>query len=274
MKELINHHVHTTGSDGKLSPEDTIKLAIENGLTFICFTDHYPYPPWIDDKVGKDFHSNEYYKEIEKVKNFKDKIEFSFGAEIEWFPENEAWIKSEIKKRRFDYVLGAIHHIGKEREWGIGSEEDFNNAIKKFGNIKGVIKNYYERVRSMVKSNIFDCIAHFDYIKIWNFDSQYFSQEDDWYKKEVLKTLDEVEKSKICIEINTSGWRRKCKEQYPSLWILKEMKKRDIPITIGSDSHYKENIIENLEKAIVIAKQAGYTSIVKFKERKMIEVKI
>ena len=60
-KFLINHHVHTTGSDGKLSPEETIKLAIDLGLKFICFTDHYINPPYISADT-RDFHSEEYYK--------------------------------------------------------------------------------------------------------------------------------------------------------------------------------------------------------------------
>lgn len=82
MKQLINHHVHSTGSDGKLSPEEVIKFAISKKLNFICFTDHYPYPPdhleW-----GKDFHSEKYYNQIkELIEKYKDKIEISFERNL------------------------------------------------------------------------------------------------------------------------------------------------------------------------------------------------
>ena len=40
-KILINSHIHSTGSDGKLTPKEIIELAIERRLDYICFTDHY-----------------------------------------------------------------------------------------------------------------------------------------------------------------------------------------------------------------------------------------
>jgi len=80
--ELINHHVHSTGSDGELTPEQVIELAIENNLTFICFTDHYPYPPGFRE-WGIIFHSQDYYENIGKLKQkYKNKIEISFRADL------------------------------------------------------------------------------------------------------------------------------------------------------------------------------------------------
>ncbi|MGN1001865.1 MAG: PHP domain-containing protein [Oscillospiraceae bacterium] len=38
--DLIDLHVHTTGSDGTLTPEETVALAAEKGLRAIAITDH------------------------------------------------------------------------------------------------------------------------------------------------------------------------------------------------------------------------------------------
>ena len=73
------------------------------------------------------------------------------------------------------------------------------------------------------------------------------------------------------IEINTSG-ERKSGENHPSLWILKEACKLKIPITIGADSHYPEQIDYGIEKAIATAKKAGYTTILKFINRNKREI--
>lgn len=271
---LINHHVHTTGSDGKLSPEDTAKLAIEKQLSFICFTDHYPYPKGLD-KWSEGFHSEEYYKEVLKtIDKFKDKIEISHGAEIGWLPSHKEWIESEIKKRKYDYILGSIHHVkNTERDAINSSEEEFNKLIQHYGGIKELIKEYYNQLRLMANSGIFDCIAHFDLVKIWNKNSKYFSENEDWYKEEIIKTLNEIKKFKIAIEINTSG-ERKSGENHPSFWILKKANELGISITIGSDSHSPEQITHGLEKAIEIAKKAGYDYILKFKNRTPIKIKI
>ena len=273
MKNLINHHVHTTGSDGKLSPEDTIKLAIEKKLSFICFTDHYPCPEGFDEWF-LDFHSEEYYKKVLKLKEeFKDKIDISFGAEINWIMNYEEWIKTEIKKREYDYILGAVHHLGKYNLAINSSEEKWNRLIKEFGSVQELNKEYYYQIRLMVESGIFDCVAHFDLVKVWNKNSKYFSEDEEEYKKQVLEVLNKIKKSGICVEINTSG-ERKSGENHPSFWILEQANKMDIPITIGSDSHSPEQIDYGLEKAIELAKKAGYKSILKFKNRKAIEIRI
>ena len=273
MDQLINHHVHTTGSDGKLSPEETIKLAIEKKLTFICFTDHYPFPPNFKE-WGRDFHSEEYYKEIKKtIEKYKDKIEISFGAEFNWVPDYVEWTKKEIKKREYDFILGSVHTIENNNKTINGSENTWKKLIEDYRGIKNLVKEFYYQTRLMADSELFDCVAHFDLIKIQNKNSKYFNENDDWYKKEVLKTLNRIKKTKIAIEINTSG-ERKSGEDHPSFWILQEMKKRNIPITIGSDSHSPEQIDYRLKEAIQSAKKAGYTSIVKFKNRKAISIPI
>lgn len=53
---------------------------------------------------------------------------------------------------------------------------------------------------------------------------------------------------------------------------MRGAKKRNIPITIGSDAHRTCQVGENLDKAYEIAKQAGYTEIVRFKARKRISM--
>lgn len=273
--KLINHHVHSTGSDGSLTPEQVIKLSIKEKLSFICFTDHYPYKPGYI-QWGKDFHSKKYYEQIRRlIQEYKDKIEISFGAEFNWIPDQKDYLKKEMKKRNYDFTLCAVHNLpSKKMKGGLnGSKESFEILLKEYGDIKILVKEYYNQVRLATKSNLFDCIAHLDLIKIFN-SGNYFSEDEEWYKKEVLNTLNEIKKNKICIEINTSGFHRTCNEQYPSFWILKEMKKRDIPITISADSHHPEEITFKLKKAYELAKKAGYSSILKFKNRKPIEIKI
>ncbi len=40
MKEKFDFHVHTTGSDGSLSPGNLVKKVMEEGLEIIAITDH------------------------------------------------------------------------------------------------------------------------------------------------------------------------------------------------------------------------------------------
>ena len=36
----VDLHIHSTASDGRLTPEDVVRKSVENGLTVIAITDH------------------------------------------------------------------------------------------------------------------------------------------------------------------------------------------------------------------------------------------
>lgn len=277
MKPFINFRMHSTGSDGKLTPEEVIKQSIKAGIKYLCFTDHY-HPPKGMVNFGENFHSEVYVKEVESLKEkYKGKIEIFFGAEFDWIESNKNWTENEIKKKKYDFVLGAVHFLfhkkGRIHIFSIDySKEESLEAMKEFEGLENYIKEYYIQLRKMVKSGLFDCVAHLDLIKIFNKDSTFFSEKADWYIKEVLESLNEIKKAGMCIEINTSGLRWPAGEQYPSKWILEEARKRDIPITIGTDGH--EKVSQDLEKAFDLAKEAGYNSILIFKNRKPIKLEL
>ena len=72
------------------------------------------------------------------------------------------------------------------------------------------------------------------------------------------------------IEISCAGLRKPCKEIYPSLEFLKLARSFDVPITLGSDAHVPQDVGRDLDKAIELAKAAGYTEFCRFKKRKKI----
>ena len=278
---LINFHVHTTGSDGTLTPEEMVKEAIKEGIKFMCFTDHFELP---DKKklfnAKHDFHTPEYVKEIRQIqKEYKNKIDISFGGEFDWLPPYQEWLKKEIKKEKYDYVIGSVHFLEKDGQYysynfGGAHGHLWGKNAEIFGGTKGFIKEYYNQVRLLAESGIYDSIGHLDAIRIYNKDSILFSEDESWYKEEVIKTLDVIAKAKMVMEINVRGLVKTSAVQYPSFWIIKEAKKRNIPITIGTDAHNTLEIGENLNKAYELAKKAGYSEIVRFKDRKRIIIPI
>ena len=60
-------HNHSTGSDGRLTPEEVIKKAIELGWKYLYFTDHYFCPKETEiDKEGKNYFVQEYMEHLTK----------------------------------------------------------------------------------------------------------------------------------------------------------------------------------------------------------------
>jgi len=142
---------------------------------------------------------------------------------------------------------------------------------KKIG-IENLVKEYYRQVRLMIKSRLFDCVGHLDLIKIYNKDSELFDENAEWYRDAIFETLDVAKEAGICIEVNTHGFVKGIGEQYPSEWILGEIKKRKIPITTSTDAHREGEIDDKLKEMMKLAKKIGFKSIVKFKGHKMEEV--
>lgn len=50
-----NLHSHTTNSDGKLRPEESVELFKEHGYNFLCFSDHDLYTDYRSEFDGEDF---------------------------------------------------------------------------------------------------------------------------------------------------------------------------------------------------------------------------
>ncbi|MFC1685398.1 histidinol-phosphatase HisJ family protein [Nanoarchaeota archaeon] len=278
MKPKVNFHLHSTGSDGKLKPEEVVKLSIKAGLEHICFTDHHLYPKILGKKVGWSgsvHHKEPYYKEVLRLKKkYAKKICIGYGAEFDWFEDYQAFTKKQLKSRPFDFILGAIH-VFKLRDGSYFNvndmRKDMSGPMKKYG-MESIVKGYYKTLRNLIKSELFDCVAHFDVIKIRNADKRCFSEKSKWYKDEALKTLNVLQKSGMCMEINTGAKRAGLKGNYPAEWILKEAFKRRIPITIGSDGH--KNVDLGLKEGYQMAKSVGYKTLWVFEGRKRREIKI
>lgn len=270
-------HLHTKESDGAYSVAEVIGFALARKLSYICFTDHYPLPPALEHNAPAGL-SDAYVNEIEDAKKkFAGVIDICLGAEFDWLEDYADWTKQEIAKRNYDYVLGSVHLLNtfdRDRKYGILdlNEEGFHDLVKIRGSVQGVVAEYYHQLRLMIESGMFDGLGHFDLIKIYNKADVLFSEENEWYKEHVIKTLDVLAKSKMCMEINTNGWYKKCSVQYPSVWILQEACKRKIPITLSSDGHRGDSIGRDLLKAAELAKSAGYDSIVRFKQRNMVRI--
>jgi len=248
--EKENYHLHTTISDGKLKPEELIKLAIKKKFSTICITDHYHLPPKFRGEKN-DFYSEKDYRLLNRLKNkYSGKINVLAGVEFDWLGDYKEWFEKEAKKK-YDLRLLSIHFIKAKKDYIPLdlSEELFNEAIKKSGGIEKAVRSYYHDLREGINTGYFDAVAHMDIIKIWNKNKKYFSGNENWHKKEVIKTLKLIKTKNMKMEINTAGWRKPCNEQYPAEWILRKAVNLGIPILIGTDGHRKEQIDYKLKEA-------------------------
>jgi len=88
--------------------------------------------------------------------------------------------------------------------------------------------------------------------------------------REDNNALEAIAASGAAIEINTAGWHVPAGEAYPSLSLLRRAFAREIPVVISAYAHTPQHLLRDFEKAIALAREAGYSEVVRFERREMI----
>jgi histidinol-phosphatase (PHP family) len=74
----------------------------------------------------------------------------------------------------------------------------------------------------------------------------------------------------MAVEINTAGWHTVAREAYPEPALLRACRARDIPILINADAHAPAFLTRDFDRAVALARDAGYTLGVRFAGRQQI----
>lgn len=268
-KILTNYHTHCTFCDGKNTAEEMVLSAIEKGFNILGFSSHSMYQFASSWHIPVQKHKD-YCDTIHNLEEkYKDKISILCGFEADFvegmcFPD-----KQNYADLNPDYLIGSVHYVtGKEGFFEAdGKTIDVKNKIQKYynGDIQKAVQRYFHLERKMLRSCKFDILGHPDLIRKQNSESILFNEEDDWYKKEVIKTAQVIADANVCVEINTGGMARGyMKSPFPSPFFLEQLYNLGVPVTINSDSHAKDTIDYWFEQAVQYARDAGYRELTYF----------
>jgi histidinol-phosphatase (PHP family) len=264
----VNFHTHSNFDDGKALLEEYIKEALKQNVAILGFSSHNPLPFSVDWVIKKENYK-EYCKTVQTLKEkYKDKIRILLGLEMDFLPSINSFHREGIDLSVLDFHIGSVHFVNffsENNGWAIDESEDiFEKGLNEIynGNIKKVVKDYFKLIRNMLKLENPDIVAHLDLIKMNNKEEKYFSEEESWYRQEVLYTLKAVAKSSSILEVNTGGIARgKTDSLYPSTWILEETYNMRIPITLSSDAHKPEQITAKFKEAALLLNSIGYKEV-------------
>ncbi len=260
-----NLHSHCFYCDGKFEPERYIRRAIDMKVFSYGFSSHAPVPFECGWSMRPQDTLN-YVNEISILKQkYADQIQVYIGMEVDYIPGVISVDHPSIRNLDLDYTIGSIHFIDQDRHgnpWEIdGKHSTFLHGLNTIfkNDIMQVVKRYFQLTRAMVREACPDIIGHLDKIKIQNRENKFYHEFSRWYQYEIMHTLEEIKASGAILEVNTRGiYKKKTVHTYPGRWILDQVRKMKIPITLNSDAHHPEEIINCFEKAAYMLNEIGF----------------
>ena len=251
---IVDLHNHTSLCNHALgNMSQYIEMAIKNGVKIFGFSDHAPMD--YDQKYRMNFNDMKNYEldvQRNKVK-YKDKIEILLGYEVDYL---RGYIDERVLHSNVDYLIGSVHFIDK---WGFDNPEFIGEYKNK--NIDDIWQKYFDTIKEMADTKLFDIVGHLDLIKVFKF------MPNKNISSMAKNALVSIKNADMALELNVAGYRKPIKEAYPSKALLKEAFKLDIPITFGSDAHEPEQVGLYNNEIIKLAKSVGYTQCVYYRNR-------
>ncbi|MEA1955556.1 MAG: histidinol-phosphatase [Campylobacterota bacterium] len=259
---IIDLHNHTTlCNHAKGNIEQYINTAIVNETSYFGFSDHAPMN--FDTKYRMSFDDMQKYEKdiLDAKEKYKDKIEILLGYEVDYL---KGYMDDRvIKNKNVDYLIGSVHFID---DWGFDNPEFIGKYKEQ--NIDEIWQKYFDTIKEMANSKLFDIVGHIDLIKVFKF----------MPNKNILDIAKDallaIKKADMTIEINMAGYRKPIAEAYPSHELLQEAFKLNIPITFGSDAHKPEQVSLYADEVVKLAKNIGYKECAVYKNKKREMLKI
>jgi histidinol-phosphatase (PHP family) len=251
--DLHNHTTFCNHATGSM--EDYIKKAIESKIDIFGFSCHAPMD--FEPRYRMNLIQSKIYEQnvLSLKEKYKNKIKILLAYEVDYM-DNQAFMEQDILNANVDYLIGSVHFIDK---WGFDNPQFL--AIYQEKDIDMIWEEYFATVSKMVKSGYFNIVGHLDLIKVFKY----------LPTKNIIdiayQTIIDIKNSNMVLEINSAGFRKPIKEQYPSRKLLELAFKFDIPITFGSDAHSIKQIGYKYNEILQLAKDIGYTKCIIFEKK-------
>ncbi|NOS94757.1 MAG: histidinol-phosphatase [Cyclobacteriaceae bacterium] len=259
-----NYHTHSNYCDGKSTFEQHLDKAKQLDVKALGFSSHAPVPfdcLW----CMKANRLDDYLASIQNLKSHNQSIEIYSGLEVDFIPQV---IGPRQFSNRLDYTIGSVHFVDRYengKHWEIdGLHSFFLDGLEKIfkNDYQRAFTRYFELTREMIQQDCPTVIGHLDKMKIQNPENKFFAETESWYQEQVKDTISAIAKTNAIVEVNTRGiYQKKTDTTYPSPWILELLLTANIPITISSDAHHADDLVNQFESTAQLLSEIGFKKI-------------
>lgn len=240
MNTRQNLHTHTIYCDGKNTPEEMVRAAMEKGHGSLGFSSHaYVY---FSDYAGiTQERIDNYVADVRRLQEkYKDTFPIYLGLEADMYAPVEPGI--------FQYLIGSTHYLkfGEDQfptfdTSGPGLTDFVNTWFG--GDGMAFVKEYFHQLMQMPKYGKFDILGHFDLVSKHVETTPLFDYDSDEYVRLGAQAAEELAPHIKLFEVNTGAMARGYRTMpYPSPRLTKVLKDLGYGVVISSDCHDAEKL--------------------------------
>ena len=243
-----NFHTHSTFCDGKNSPEEMVKAAIEKGFSAIGFSGH-GFTEFDQRYCMKD--TEGYLAEIRRLQiEYQNRIQIYLGVEEDTF--------SPVKRNDFEYLIGSSHYLYLD-----GAYYPVDSGLTRLEKCMDLFawdavklaEAYYQSFCRYLKSRKPDIIGHFDLITKFDESGRAYFLDQPGYQTVAEKYLKEAAGFGLLFEVNTGAMARGLRTApYPQEYLLYRLKELEARLILSSDCHeakYLDAYFEETRKMLL-----------------------
>ncbi|MBO9310095.1 MAG: histidinol-phosphatase [Chloroflexi bacterium] len=256
------HHARCGHAQGQI--EDYIKQALALGLSEIGISDHAPiyWQDGDDPMPGAAMPKAElpaYVDEVLRLKaRYAGRIAVRLGLEVDYIEGAEAACAAMLSPYPFDYLIGSVHYVHGRNIYSTQLWDGVRDPMP-------IYAEYYRLLAKSAQCGMFDIIAHST--AVIAFAPKPIPQAIEPLQEAALAALREAD---VCMEINTSGYRKVGAEPFPSERMIALAHKLGIPLTFSSDAHRPDEVAHGRDRVAVLLSKLGVTELACFENRQRI----
>ena len=209
----------------------------------------------------------QYCQEVRILRSKYSKlIQIYLGLEVDFIENVISPASPIVLFQQLDFTIGTVHFLwGKDgnKVYQLNTNTDtFLKAVKEgfHSNPASLIRTYFAAIRRMVETSKPTIVGHFDLIKMHNNGYVVFDPDTEFYQSEVENTLRVIKANNSILEVNTRGFYKGASTEFsPSDKILKKALDLQIPITVNTDAHSKDEVDSVVPNAYEYLREIGFT---------------
>jgi histidinol-phosphatase (PHP family) len=258
---IVDYHMHLRNGRGEIA-HDTwavdsfLEAARAAGVDEIGFAEHVYYfkqtrtlwtVPYQSERCVYDLEP--YVESIVEARTRG--LPVKLGLEVDYVADREDETRALLAPYPWDYLLGSVHFVD-------GLAVDGEPRLHHELGVEEAWRRYFETLARAAGSGLFDSLSHPDLVKVFGDRATDFDYGP---------VADAIADSGVAVEVSTAGLRKPVGELYPHPDFLAACRRRDVPITTGSDAHSPDVVGRDFDRAQELLRSVGYETVTVFERR-------